>query len=154
MREFKVERMWKLPVFIFVILFTLPSCYIFGIYSTHRSRVDIGDSVINDWAGSRRETARLQEEHQLKVDAYIARHADLDEKKKAELRSFRPKLGMTNEEVALFLLNPFEKIDTPQGLAGSAEKYWPELQGRVSEVWVYKHGHEGLKEYFSFEMKF
>jgi len=133
----------------------------FGIYSTYHGRISTGSDVVEDWQGryanghirypNQQETARFKAQYQLKIDDYIAQHSELDEKRKVDLRSLRPKIGMTKQEVALFLIGPFEKIDSQEGLAINAGKYWPELKNRVSEVWISKYGYEGLKEDFFFQ---
>jgi hypothetical protein len=133
----------KIPALIFVLLLT--SC-LFGVTS-HR-RTPEGPGAINDWREKYRERYKrepspievsIQEgKFKTEVEDYIAKNSNLSERKKSQLRQLSIYPGMTKTEVKLFLNAPVRVVRDSRELAKLAEKFWPELQGRVDEAWVYE----------------
>jgi hypothetical protein len=72
------------------------------------------------------------------VEDYISKNPNLNERKKVQLRQLTVYPGMTTTEVRLFLNASPRVTRDQQEIMKRAEKFWPELQGRVDEAWVYE----------------
>jgi hypothetical protein len=83
-----------------------------------------------------------QDDLDLRISRYLNEHPEVaNSYAVTKFRSLRQSsVGMTQEQVEILLGSPDEKTTDTDRLEKIARKYWPRIQGRAREAWLYPLG--------------
>ncbi len=88
------------------------------------------------------ESTAFRVELEERVSDYLVKHPDLSTSSRASLFTFhrRIAIGMSKEEVVLLGGLPYETTEDQEKMAKAARQFWPAVQTRAKEMWVYPDG--------------
>ncbi len=77
-----------------------------------------------------------------RVSDYLGRHTNVLTSPRASQFRFQRQvvLGMTKEEVQLFLESPEARTSDETVMSTTAKEFWPSIKSRAHEMWVYPGG--------------
>jgi hypothetical protein len=88
------------------------------------------------------ESEIFRQQFEQRVTAYFARHPELATSERAV--NFRPRgrvvVGMSKAEVTLLAGEPDARTVEPAAMQKAARHFWPAIQPRAQEMWVYPGG--------------